>query len=200
MMSRIFEPFQQGEASTSRRYGGLGLGLSVAKGLVDAHGGTITGRSEGRDRGATFTIDLPTVASPAVTKVPAARAGRVQRALRILLVEDHADTRKALERLLRRWGHEVTCAATVAEGLEMAFATRPELILSDVGLPDGTGVDLLIQLRAAGVELLAVAMSGYGMEGDREQTREAGFVEHLVKPVAAERLREVIERLTASRD
>jgi CheY-like chemotaxis protein len=116
--------------------------------------------------------------------------------LRILLVEDHTDTRKALERLLTRWGHQVTSASTVAEALAVAVEVDPELVLSDVGLPDGTGMDLLFKLRQAGSDVRAVAMSGYGMEGDLDQTRDAGFAEHLVKPVAAEQLKEVIERLT----
>jgi signal transduction histidine kinase len=196
MISRIFEPFQQGEESTSRRFGGLGLGLSVAKGLVDAHSGTIAAHSDGKDRGATFTIELPTIVPPAAPKIATAtRAPATPRSLRVLLVEDHADTRKALDRLLTRWGHKVTTAATVAHAVEAATAAPPDLLLSDVGLPDGTGMELLLQLRQTGIHVLAVAMSGYGMEDDLDQTRDAGFAEHLVKPVAAERLKEVIERL-----
>jgi signal transduction histidine kinase len=196
MLSRIFDPFQQGEESTTRRYGGLGLGLSVAKGLVDAHGGTISVSSEGKDRGTTFSIELPTVAPGPVTEVlEPTPTPKTPRKLNILLVEDHADTRHALERLLKRWGHQIVSAGSVAEALEAAALARPDLVLSDVGLPDGTGMDLLVKLREGG-ELLAVAMSGYGMEADIAQTHAAGFVEHLVKPVAVERLKEVIDRLT----
>lgn len=198
MLSRIFDPFQQGEKSTSRRFGGLGLGLSVAKGLLDAHHGSIIARSDGKDRGATFSIELSTIVPPAGPKVSSATPSSIPpRSLRILLVEDHADTRRALERLLARWGHKVTSASTVEQALTAAAESHPELILSDIGLPDGTGMDLLAKLREAGDPVPAVAMSGYGMEGDLELSRDAGFAEHLVKPVATERLKEAIERLTA---
>jgi two-component system CheB/CheR fusion protein len=194
MLLRIFDPFQRGEHAHTRRYGGMGLGLSIAKGLVEAHGGSIAARSEGKDRGATFAIELTTVSAPVALESVARPAAPAQRSLRILLVEDHEDTRNALVRLLTRWGHFVKTAGTVAEGIEMAAAFSPELLLSDLGLPDGTGIELLGRLRAER-EFPAIAMSGYGMESDLEQTTRAGFVAHLVKPVAAERLREVIERV-----
>ena len=198
MLARIFEPFQQGEATTTRHYGGLGLGLSVAKGLVDAHGGTIIARSEGRDRGSTFCVEFPTTTPPPAPVVPAPTSApaSVRKAF-ILLVEDHADTRRALERLLTRWGHRVVAVPTVTEAIAAAAAERPEVLLSDVGLPDGTGMDLIKKLRETG-EIVAVAMSGYGMDTDLEQTREAGFREHLVKPVAVERLKEILDRLIAT--
>lgn len=196
-LARIFEPFQQGEESMTRRYGGLGLGLSVAKGLVDAHGGTIVAESEGVNRGTTFTVEMsttiPSRLSASDSAVAPATSGR---ALRVLIVEDHADTRQALCRILRRWGHDVQDAATVDEALQIAATYKPELLLSDIGLPDGTGIDLLVRLSVnrPGV---AIAMSGYGMESDLEKTKRAGFQDHLVKPVSAERLKEVIGRLTA---
>ncbi len=198
MLSRIFEPFQQGEDSTTRRFGGVGLGLSIAKGLVEAHSGHITARSAGKDQGATFTIELATITPPAAPKVSGISlpVTPTVRTLRILLVEDHEDTRNALMRLLVRWGHIVKPAATIAEAIEFAVAFNPELLLSDVGLPDGTGMDLLGQLRHDR-DIPAIAMSGYGMESDLEQTKHAGFDAHLVKPVAAARLKEKIDRLSA---
>lgn len=200
MLSEIFEPFQQGEHSTTRRFGGVGLGLTIAKGLVDAHGGKITARSEGKDRGATFQIDLATIKPPLAPKITgdAAPVTPTQRSLRILLVEDHEDTRSALTRLLRRWGHEVRSTATIAQALEETANFEPEMLLSDVGLPDGTGMELLGKLRHDR-DIPAIAMSGYGMESDLEQTKHAGFNAHLVKPVAAIRLKETIDRLSAAR-
>jgi signal transduction histidine kinase len=197
MLARIFEPFQQGEEADARRYGGLGLGLSVAKGLVAAHGGTIVAHSAGRNCGATFVIELATAVPPATPEAAngASREPRQQPRLRILLVEDHGDTRRVLERLLTRWGHEVRCASTVAHAIEAAEDFDADLLLSDIGLPDGTGIDLLGKLRSRR-DIKAIAMSGYGMETDLTETRHAGFAEHLIKPVSAERLKEMLSQVT----
>ncbi len=200
MLGRIFEPFQQGEDSTARRFGGVGLGLSIAKGLVEAQGGSIVAHSDGRNQGSSFMVEMATVPAPVIS---AAREGTeaafssAPRSLRILLVEDHEDTRAALTRLLTRWGHVVESAATISSGVILGGTFGPDLLLSDVGLPDGTGMDLLARLRQDRI-FPAIAMSGYGMESDLEETRRAGFDLHLVKPVAAQRLKEAIERLMAA--
>jgi signal transduction histidine kinase len=198
-LTRIFEPFQQAEESTSRRYGGLGLGLSVAQGLVKAHGGVIQARSDGPGKGATFTVELQTSSAvpAAVEEKPVRRLADADRRLRVLVVEDHPDTRRVLERILARWGHEVATASSVSEGVQRAAAFQPELLISDIGLPDGTGLDLLSQVPSR-ADFHAIAMSGYGMESDLELTKAAGFQEHLVKPVSADRLKEAIQRLVAS--
>jgi len=195
MITRIFEPFQQGGTSTTRRYGGLGLGLSVAKGFVLAHGGNITASSPGKDKGSTFTIELATTVPPAAPKVASdsTKAPEVKR-LRILLAEDHEDSLAALERLLARWGHEVKTATTVAEAVEVMSTFEADLLLSDIGLPDGTGIDLLEQVRKIR-EVKAIAMSGYGMEADLKLTKHAGYLDHLIKPISADRLKEAIARL-----
>jgi len=117
-----------------------------------------------------------------------------QKSSRILLVEDHEDTRRAMERLLKRWGHTVHSAGSLAEALAADAAGEFDLLLSDLGLPDGSGIELLQKLRGRH-PLRAVAMSGYGMEADLAKTREAGFDEHLIKPVAMDRLKEIIQRL-----
>jgi PAS domain S-box-containing protein len=194
-LERIFNAFEQGGGS-GQRHGGLGLGLAISRMLVEMHGGSISARSEGPGRGATFTIELPDAfaaeepkAQPGVAGVPtAARPGA-----RILLVEDHADTRAVLERLLRRYGYDVRTAGSVAAAVEAAGAPF-DVLVSDIGLPDGTGYELAERLRERG-ELCAIALSGYGMEEDVRRSREAGFAEHLTKPVDIHRLHEVIESL-----
>jgi len=198
MLARIFDPFQQGEESITRRYGGLGLGLSVAKALVEAHGGKITAESKGKGSGSKFSIELDiTTPPPAPNNSQSDSIPANKSKLRVLLVEDHADTRCALERLLKRWGHEVQSASTVAQATELFANYEADLLLSDIGLPDGTGMELLGALRSRR-EIKAIAMSGYGMEADLEMTRHAGFSEHLIKPVSAERLKDSLARMIAA--
>ena len=196
VLPNIFLPFQQEQTGTSRRFGGLGLGLSVAKGLAEAHGGSIEARSGGRDLGATFTVTLPALDATCLdtesASAPPASAAPA-RSLRVLLVEDHEDTRAVLHRLLTRWGHTVTIAGSVAQARAAIAAGTFELMLSDIGLPDGTGLEVVAALREKS-DIPAVAMSGYGMEADLARAREAGFTEHIVKPVAVEALREVLTR------
>ncbi len=201
ILPQIFDPFRQGEVGTTRRFGGLGLGLSVARGLVEAHDGTIAARSEGHGRGATFVVELPalaegTVAPVAPPTLPA--AAETSRALRVLLVEDHEDTRHVLHRLMTRWGHEVTTAENVAHAWrELGGEKTFDLLLTDVGLPDGSGLQIIEKLRETS-NAPAVAMSGFGMESDVARAHAAGFVEHLTKPVAVEKLRELLSRFTRS--
>jgi CheY-like chemotaxis protein len=197
LLPQVFDPFRQAETGTTRRFGGLGLGLSVARGLVEAHGGKIGVRSGGRDQGATFTVELPLLSasdspSPATSspEQPAVSA----KSMRILLVEDHEDTRRVLERLLTRWGHQVTVAGSVAQTRQSLDGKAFDLLLSDIGLPDGSGLDVIRAFREIS-SAPAIAMSGYGMEADLARTQAAGFSEHIIKPVAAERLREILARL-----
>ncbi|MGB8169736.1 MAG: ATP-binding protein, partial [Chthoniobacteraceae bacterium] len=200
VLPQIFEAFRQGEVSTTRRFGGLGLGLSVAKSLVEAHGGKIEAQSEGRDHGATFCVTLPALEATLLdgqNSVPAATSGPC-RSLRVLIVEDHEDTRQILQRLITRAGHTVTATGSVREARE-ALAEQPiDLVFTDLGLPDGTGFDVIAALREKS-DCPAVAMSGYGMNSDLERTHAAGFTEHLVKPVAVEVLRATLARLSATR-
>ena len=192
LLPRVFDAFQQGGIDQVRKFGGLGLGLAISKTIVDLHDGTIAARSDGKGRGATFTVELPILAG-ARLDFAAAGAGRSEarfplRSLRILLVEDHADTARIMRRLLAAEGHEVRPAATLAAALELAASHPFDLLLSDLNLPDGSGLDLLRKLREQGTGLIGIAMSGYGQEQDVARSLAAGFEAHLTKPVSAEGL------------
>ena len=191
-MPRIFTAFAQGREAAAARFGGLGLGLSISALLVRDHRGRIWAESAGRDQGATFHLELPLAAAPEPEQ-PAAPsiASPGARSLRVLLVEDHEDTRGILQRLMTRWGHSITVAACVSEARDAIARGTFDLLLSDVGLPDGTGYDVIAALREKS-DAPALAMSGYGMEADLARTNAAGFAEHIVKPVSAERLRELL--------
>jgi signal transduction histidine kinase/ActR/RegA family two-component response regulator len=193
IMNRIFDPFEQGEHAFQRRYSGLGLGLAISKSLAQAHGGSLTARSDGRDRGSTFTLTMKTVAPPARVVKLTARAHET-RPLRILLVDDHLDTCTALERLLVRRGHLVAAAHNVRSAMEAAARSPFDLLISDIALPDGTGTELMTYLRAIS-HIPGIAISGFGMNGDIEKSFEAGFAEHLVKPVKMENLEAAIDRV-----
>ena len=196
VMRRIFDPFEQGERSFQRRYGGLGLGLAISKSLAQAHGGTLIARSEGPGRGSTFTLRIKTVPPPPkLAKLSAAIPET--RPLRILLVDDHQDTCVALERLLVRRGHLVAAAHNVHSAMEAAARNSFDLLISDIALPDGTGTELMTYLRAMS-PLPGIAISGFGMNGDVQKSLDAGFIEHLVKPVKMENLEAAIDRVMAA--
>jgi signal transduction histidine kinase len=202
VLPRVFEAFEQGRKAITTRYGGLGLGLAISKALVDAHGGHISAASEGAGRGATFAVELKTVPAPAVDvasgPTPASveqRRQRVVTAKRLLLVEDHDDTRRILAHLLGGLGHSVRTAASLETALRLVEEEEFDLIISDLGLPDGSGMDLARRAREMGTATKAIALSGYGMEADVQRCREAGFARHLTKPINFLVLREAIEEL-----
>jgi signal transduction histidine kinase len=194
----IFDAFQQAHQAHGSRYGGLGLGLTVARAFAEAHGGTIHAASSGPGTGATFTVELPTIeAVPlAPPPPPAAITAPVRPGLRVLLAEDHDDTREAMQRLLLRWGYEVVPAGSVASAVEKARASRFDLLVSDIGLPDGSGTDLMRRLREF-TPIKGVAISGFGMEEDRQRSIEAGFSDHLTKPVGAQKLKAALAAIAA---
>jgi signal transduction histidine kinase len=196
LMKRIFDPFEQGDRSFQHRFGGLGLGLAISKSLAKAHGGTLSAKSEGRDRGSTFTLTMNTV-PPSQRKAaqPEEPAGE-SRSLRILLVDDHQDTCTALERLLIRRGHLVAAMHNVRSAMEAAGRNQFDLLISDIALPDGTGMELMAYLRAMS-GMRGIAISGFGMNGDIEKSLQAGFAEHLVKPIKLESLEAAIDRVAA---
>ncbi len=204
VLPRLFNAFEQAERSITRQFGGLGLGLTISKAIAEMHGGTLTARSEGKEKGATFALRLPmlpagTVVATAESNTGTTPAAAATRPLRILLVEDHGDTARIMRRFLMIDGHEVQMAADVATALKLAAEESFDLMLSDLGLPDGSGMDLMRAIRAKGLELPGIALSGYGQEKDLQQSGEAGFAAHLVKPVSPPRLREAIARLCLKR-
>jgi two-component system CheB/CheR fusion protein len=209
VLADIFDAFQQGTQTITRRFGGLGLGLAISKAIVELHGGSLTATSQGKGQGAIFSVRLPTsdlagrAASPAAVGTPPAAARVVEPpqppgvALHILLVEDHVDTAEAMADLLRDLGYEVTVAGTVAAGLAAAegLGGRIDLVLSDLGLPDGTGLELMAELHGRyGVK--GIALSGYGMEEDVRRSLEAGFARHLTKPINLQALQTAIQETT----
>ena len=201
LLPHLFDLFVQGETSIERARGGLGIGLTLVKRLAAKHGGTVAAESPGPGRGSTFTLRLPTLAAgpapaPAPAEAPPAAAGR---RLRVLVVEDSRAAAVMMVRLIERfWGHEVRTAADGPAGLDAARRFAPDLILCDIGLPGMSGYEVAERLRAGdgdgagdgtGDDVLLVALTGYGTEGDRRRSAEAGFDEHLVKPAGVEELK-----------
>ncbi len=206
-LGRIFQPFTQGDHASdgvSRKFGGLGLGLSICHSLIELHHGTITAASEGPDRGTRIVVELPLEARrPPNHAHPQSRPANRQPAPRptgsgrLLLVEDHAATRLAMTRLLERQGYEVVAAGTVAEAKQALNRGPFQLLISDIGLPDGKGHEIMEAIDDD--EVMGIALTGYGMEEDLARTREAGFFAHLTKPVSVEALDRAMESVAAAR-
>ncbi|HWE04686.1 MAG TPA: CHASE3 domain-containing protein [Tepidisphaeraceae bacterium] len=199
LLGRIFQPFEQGAGDFFRKSGGLGLGMAISKSLVDCHGGRITATSDGRGKGATFTITLPTVPPPAARKAETVAASKDDsRRLRILLVEDHADTANAMRRLLAGLGHSVEVGQNKASAIEKMNTTPFDLLLSDIGLPDGTGIELIREIRQRH-RIAAIALTGFGMDEDIAKCKEAGFDAHITKPVNFQKLDIIIRQIADAR-
>jgi CheY-like chemotaxis protein/anti-sigma regulatory factor (Ser/Thr protein kinase) len=195
---RIFEPFEQIDTSRDRAQGGLGLGLALVKSIVQLHGGTVEARSDGLGKGSTFNVRLPLLAG-AVKAAPAASSASLAVPRRtIVVVEDNADIRDLLVELLEGSGHDVIWAEDGPSGLEKVLSRSPDIAFVDVGLPGFDGLELARRARASGSTTHLIALTGYGQEGDRQQSRVAGFNGHLVKPVAGAELARAILRATRS--
>jgi len=204
-LPRIFNAFEQGVRSRNRSFGGLGLGLAISRAIMELHGGSITATSEGKNKGTTFFIRLHTVkavplrdAERRPTPVPEPTPGR---SLRVLVVEDHADTAEQFARLLKRAGHEVICAGSIKEAQTYAMVTPAQnracafdILISDLDLPDGSGRDLMRNL-AKRYPIRGIALSGHGMKEDIQSSIAAGFSHHITKPVNWQELKLAIENI-----
>jgi CheY-like chemotaxis protein len=196
-IEQLFAAFEQGERTITRRFGGLGLGLAISKALVELHGGQIRAESEGRGMGAVFTTELEVCEAPPTPSADlSAREAAPASLLRILLVEDHAPTLNVISRLLRRVGHTVSTASRVEEARALLAQQTFDLLVSDLGLPDGTGIDLVREL--SGRNLPSIALSGYGMDADIRECLAAGFHSHLTKPIDWRQLETAIQQITSA--
>jgi PAS domain S-box-containing protein len=193
----LFRPFEQADPSVSRQFGGLGLGLAISKHLVDLHRGAIDVQSRGRSYGATFKVILDAVANHVEKNGVNSQAPQKQtKSLRILLVEDHGDTRQTLSRLLTHFGHEISVADNTQSALAIVQSQKFDVVLSDIGLPDGTGYEVISQVKRK-QPIKAVAITGFGTDEDVRRGKEAGFDFHLVKPIDFHELRTVLDQVGA---
>ncbi|MEY2496954.1 MAG: hypothetical protein QOD12_510 [Verrucomicrobiota bacterium] len=194
-LPKIFNAFEQGERS---RLGGLGLGLAISKALVETHHGKLTAQSAGQNQGATFTAIFPVASSEASAReasIPSSPGAR--KSMRILLVEDHEDTNRSLTHLLRRRGYEVQAARSVESALKLAANEHFDVLVSDIGLPDGSGIDLMQKLKSEH-PIFGIALTGFGMEEDLRRSHDVGFNHHLIKPVDLNRLDALIQQSAAA--
>jgi signal transduction histidine kinase/CheY-like chemotaxis protein len=204
-IDKIFTAFEQGQPSITRRFGGLGLGLAISKAMVDAHRGKIWVESAGKDKGATFIVQLKTVRAPLAAKngadgealAAAEEKPGISRKPRLLVVDDHADTCTGMKMMLERRGYEITVAHSAGQAVEKTREQDFDLLISDIGLPDRSGYELMSELRQ-NKGLRGIALSGFGMDADVDKAREAGFSEHLTKPINFDRLDEAIRHLLGS--
>jgi two-component system, sensor histidine kinase len=194
VLPQIFGLFVQGQRTVDRAQGGLGIGLTLVRTLVELHGGTVTAESPGSGLGSVFTVRLPRVEIPAQGEDGVRRPTPIRR--RVLIVEDNDDAREMLKVLLEHEGHEVFEASDGTEGVRAASRLHPDLALVDLGLPilDGYEVARFIRRQDHQPQRL-VALTGYGQSADRKRALEAGFDDHLVKPVDPDRLVELLQHL-----
>jgi signal transduction histidine kinase/CheY-like chemotaxis protein len=195
LVARLFAPFTQADQSLGRSMGGLGLGLALAKGLIELHGGSIEAKSEGIGRGSQFTLHLPLERAPATSTLASAPRPHVGKPRRVLVVDDNRDAAESMRRLLRLAGHEADIAHTGCAGVERARQLRPEVVVCDIGLPGGmTGYDVARTLRGD-PELASaylIALTGYGQSEHHDRASAAGFDQFLTKPVNFDLLQTIL--------
>ncbi|MFZ5831459.1 MAG: ATP-binding protein [Planctomycetota bacterium] len=200
VLPRLFHAFEQIDRSITRQFGGLGLGLAISKALVEMHGGSLDARSEGKGKGTTFRLRL-SLGSPAeMPEAPAADTlqNHAIRPLHILLVEDDGVSAKMVRLVAELDGHTVEAAGDVATALQLADRHAFDLLVSDLGLPDGSGHDLMRELRLRGHDFPGIVLSGYGQPEDIRRSYEAGFAAHLTKPASREAIVEAVASVTAA--
>jgi CheY-like chemotaxis protein len=213
-MPYVFDRFRQADSTSTRRYGGLGLGLAIVRHVVEMHGGTVAASSPGKDKGSTFTVRFP-IASPEILQhyqkrpptpeKPTAEPDKLDDdqnldGLRILVVEDDPDTLDMLKVILQRRGAEVTTAESADGALKVIERWRPDVLVSDLAMPDQDGYELIGQLRLRGPEhggnIPAVALTAYARVEDRVRALSAGYQMHVPKPVDPDELVAVVANLT----
>jgi PAS domain S-box-containing protein len=193
----LFKPFEQADASVTRQFGGLGLGLAIVKHIVDLHDAAISVHSRGRSHGTTFRVTFDVMPNRVGRSRVAARTPHKRtKSLRILLVEDHGDTRQTLSRLLRHFGHNISEADCTQRALEIMRSQVFDVVLSDIGLPDGSGYQVISQAKRE-QRVKGVALTGFGTDEDIRRGREAGFDFHLTKPVDFHELRSILDQAGA---
>ncbi|HET7730038.1 MAG TPA: CHASE domain-containing protein [Usitatibacter sp.] len=205
-LERMFQRFTQADGSSTRRHGGLGLGLAIVRELVDLHGGTVTAESEGLGRGSRFVVELPLVEPDAAAMSPSgadARDAHMLHGVRVLVVDDDAVSRELARDLLRAQGADVRAASSARQALEAIAQEPPDVLLSDIGMPEMDGYALLRRVRALrpeqGGAVPAAAITAYARDSDREAALAAGFDRHIAKPLRGDELARVVAALVTSR-
>jgi CheY-like chemotaxis protein len=195
VLPKIFNAFEQGGDARTRRFGGLGLGLTITKGLVELHGGKLSATSDGLGKGTAMVVELP-VTDEREAEVVTEKTDRPRVNARILVVEDDQTTARVMSQLLGKRGYQVETAGTIAEARDAATLHRFDILLSDLSLPDGSGLDLLRELKNQH-QFKGIALSGFGMDSDIQASLAAGFSLHLTKPITIESLDSAIRSLCA---
>ncbi len=194
-LPHIFDLFVQGDRSLARSQGGLGIGLTVVRSMVQLHGGTVQAYSDGTDQGSTFVVTLPALANTGIAAEPVQEQPQAQGTERVLVIEDNADTAESLAMVLRLSGYEVEIAPDGPSGLDMAARLHPRVVLCDIGLPGMSGYEVAAQLCRRGDQApLMIALSGYGAAGDIARALSAGFHRHMAKPADVATLLQAISQ------